>query len=131
MNKVLFFDGHCNLCNASVDALMRWDKNHILKFSSLQGKTAKVMLPAERITSLDPDTVIYLRDGKLYDRTTAILLSLYDIGGIWPVFSVFLVVPKFLRDLVYKFVAKIRYKVFGRRETCRLPEADEMERLLP
>ncbi len=131
MTKILFFDGHCNLCNNLVDRLIRMDGAGVIKFASLQGETARKLLPPDKITELDPDTVLYLRDGEIFDRSTAVLLCLKDLGWPWAFFSVFLVVPKFLRDLVYRFVVRIRYQVFGRRDSCRLPTAEEKERLLP
>ena len=78
MVKILFFDGYCSLCNHLVDQMVRWDKRSVLKFASLQGKTAKVMLPSG--PKVDPDTVIYLRNGISFDRSTAILMSLRDLG---------------------------------------------------
>ena len=131
MEKVLFFDGYCNLCNNTVDSLVRWDKNAILKFASLQGETAAKLLPQSARQGAEPETVIYLRDGKIYDRSTAILLVLKDIGGIYALSGLFFVVPKFLRDLVYRFIARIRYKVFGKRESCRIPTPEERSRFLP
>jgi predicted DCC family thiol-disulfide oxidoreductase YuxK len=131
MDKILFFDGYCSLCNSSVDQMVRWDQKGVLKFASLQGETAKRLLPNPASVENDPDTVLYLRGGQIHDRSTAILLSLKDIGGVWALLSVFLMVPKPLRDLVYRFVARIRYRVFGRRDTCRIPTPLERERILP
>ena len=81
MAKILFFDGYCSLCNNLVDQMARWDKRGVLKFASLQGKTAKVMLPPQ--VTPDPDTVIYLRGGVSFERSTAILMSLRDLGGFF------------------------------------------------
>lgn len=131
MDKILFFDGYCSLCNNLVDQMVRWDKKGVLKFASLQGETAKRLLPNPGSAENDPDTALYLRGGQVYDRSTAVLLSLKDLGGLWVLPSVFLIVPKVLRDLVYRFVASIRYRVFGRRDTCRIPTPLERERILP
>lgn len=131
MDKILFFDGYCSLCNTLVDTMVRWDKNKVLKYASLQGETAIKYLPSEKISGLDPDTVLYLRDGQIYDRSTAILLSLNDMGGAWKLTAVFYIVPKFIRDMVYRFIAAIRYKVFGKRDTCRLPTLKERATFLP
>ncbi len=129
--RMIFFDGYCSLCNGLIDRLMRWDRKRELKFASLQGETAKRLLPPERLRQNDPDTVLYLRDGALHERSTAVLYVLQDLGGAWTLFTVFLLVPRFLRDLAYRFVARIRYRVFGRRDTCRLPTPEEKDRLLP
>ncbi len=131
MDKIIFFDGYCSLCNTLVDKMLRWDKKSVLKFASIQGETAKKMLPPEFIGKIDPQTIIYWRERILYQRSTAVLMSLRDLGGVWSLTSIFLWMPKFLRDLVYRFIAKIRYRVFGKRKKCRLPIAEERERLLP
>jgi predicted DCC family thiol-disulfide oxidoreductase YuxK len=131
MDKILFFDGYCSLCNNLVDQMVRWDKKGVLKFASLQGETAKRLLPNSAVAEKDPDTLLYLRGGQVHDRSTAVLFSLRDLGGVWVLTSVFLIVPKPLRDLVYRFVANIRYRVFGRRDSCRIPTPQERERILP
>jgi predicted DCC family thiol-disulfide oxidoreductase YuxK len=130
VNRVLFFDGYCSLCNGLVDWMMRHDRSGSLKFASLQGKAASAMLPPERVKA-EPDTVLYMRDGEIYDRSAAVLMALKDLGGIWALASVLFLIPSPLRNLAYRFVARIRYKVFGKRDTCRMPTPEERERLLP
>lgn len=129
--KVLFFDGYCSLCNSFVDALIRRDKRDVLQFASLQGETARSHLPSFVRTTGDVDTVIYLRDGKIYDRSSAILWVLQDLGGLWMMTGVFFVIPQFLRDIVYRWVARHRYRWFPKRETCRVPSPLEKKKLLP
>jgi len=128
--KVVFFDGHCSICNASVDWLMKVDKTGELKFASLQGETASKLL-GHAPGKIDFDTVVYLRDGEKFERSTAILKILADSGSLWRLSSVFLAIPTSLRDVLYKLVAKNRYRFIKRRETCRLPTQEERGRLLP
>ena len=128
--KIVFFDGYCSLCNNSVDWLMRIDKKGKLKFASLQGDTAKQFLGINRNLS-DLDSVIYLNENKRFERSSAVLNILADIGGPLAIFQIFLIVPQFIRDFVYKLVARNRYRIFGKRDTCRLPSPEERERLLP
>ncbi|MES2964058.1 MAG: DCC1-like thiol-disulfide oxidoreductase family protein [Bdellovibrionota bacterium] len=129
--KIVFFDGYCTLCNSVVDGLIVLDRNSVLRFASLQGETARRLLAQKDLEIADPDTIVYLRDGERYERSTAVLMILRDLGGSWKLISIFFFVPRPLRDLGYRFVAKIRYRVFGKRDTCRLPTAEERERLLP
>jgi predicted DCC family thiol-disulfide oxidoreductase YuxK len=131
--KIVFFDGYCNLCNGLVDFLMRADSRRRLHFASLQGETARQMLMPglPRELSVDSDTIIFLRDGVRYERSTAILRILADLGGAWTAARVLLVLPPTLRDFFYRVIAKHRYRWFGRRESCRLPTAEEAARLLP
>ena len=129
--KILFFDGYCNLCNQTVDWLLRRDKNAKIKFASLQGEAAKKNLPPPVSASADPDTVIYLKDDQIYERSTAILKCLVDIGGPMALLAkILFFIPTSLRDFSYRLVAKNRFKIFGRRNTCRIPTESEKSRFL-
>lgn len=128
--KIVFFDGYCGLCNASVDALMRIDRTGVLKYASLQGQTAAEVL-GKTTSTIDPETVIYLRDEEKFDQSTAIFQILSDIGGVWRVARVFLLVPKPIRDFIYRIIAKNRYHLMPKRDTCRAPRPAERDRLLP
>ncbi|TVQ77744.1 MAG: DUF393 domain-containing protein [Bradymonadales bacterium] len=130
--RILFFDGYCNLCNTWVDFLMRRDRRAQIHFASLQGETAKKHLPEfAGAVGRDPDSVLYLREGRVYNQSDAILYALRDLGGFWRIFALAFVLPGFLRNPFYRLVAKNRFHLFGRRESCRIPTADERERLLP
>lgn len=128
--KIVFFDGYCSLCNSLVNWLIQIDKTSELKFASLQGETAAQQL-GRNIAPLDINTVIYLRYNQKYERSSAILRVLSDIGGFWSLARIFLLVPKFIRDGVYRLVARNRYQMFGKRDTCRIPKPEELNRLLP
>ena len=127
--QIVFFDGECNLCNSTVDFLVRRDRGHNLRFASLQGETARKILPPGVRESLD--TVVLWREGELFRKSSAALRALAACGGLWFGAKVFLLVPRSLRDLIYDIVARNRFRWFGRRETCRIPTAAEREVLLP
>lgn len=129
--KILFFDGHCNLCNTLVDWLIRRDKKNIFKFASLQGETAKIHLPSVYRSTGDVDTVLYMKNGKVYMRSRAVLHVLKDLGLPWSLTSVLLVLPTVTLDWGYRLVARFRYKVFGKKDTCRIPTPAEREKILP
>lgn len=129
--RVLFFDGYCSLCNGLVDWLVRRDKGNRLQFASLQGETAKTHLPSAFRTTGDVDTVLYMREGKIFERSTAILHLLMDLGLPWALVAVFFIVPRFLRDFIYRRVANNRYRWFGKRDTCRIPTLAEKNKFLP
>lgn len=133
MERVLFFDGYCSLCNSAVDTLMRWDRSGRLKYASLQGETASRLLsPSIRGTGTDPQSVIYFREGLIFERSSAIVHVLDDIGGVYKFLAwAIWVFPAPLRDLVYCWIARARYAVFGKRDTCRIPSAEERDRILP
>lgn len=125
---ILFFDGVCGLCNRSVDFLIRSDQHNRLLFAPLQGETAKEMLPEKTIADLS--SMVLLDSGNVYYKSTAVLRSLKRMGGFWPIFSAFLLIPAFLRDPIYNLVARFRYRVFGKKESCRIPSADERDKIL-
>jgi predicted DCC family thiol-disulfide oxidoreductase YuxK len=129
--KILFFDGHCNLCNTLVDWLIRRDKKNVLKYASLQGETAKAQLPSIYQSTGDVDTVLYLKDGKVFMRTRAVLHVLRDLGLPWSILSMLLIFPSFTLDWGYRLVAHFRYKIFGKKDTCRIPTREEREKILP
>lgn len=123
--KVVYFDGYCNVCNRFVDFLMR--RTSVLKFASLQGSTAQQRLPAKLVQ--DVNTMAFEEDdGSIYTESAAAIRAL---SYFWSPFTVFIFVPKRLRDWVYRWVANHRYLWFGKRETCRMPSAEERERMLP
>jgi predicted DCC family thiol-disulfide oxidoreductase YuxK len=133
--KIVFFDGHCNLCNQLVNWLIRRDHTGSLKFAPLQGVTAKEKLPPQLLESptpaSGPETVVYFNNGMMTERSTAVLHILRDLGGIWALIGdIGLKVSEVRRDQIYRFVARNRYKIFGRRETCRVPTAEELVRFL-
>jgi predicted DCC family thiol-disulfide oxidoreductase YuxK len=125
---ILFFDGVCGLCNGVVDWLLPRDRHRHLKFATLQGTTAKNLLPPERIADLD--TVVVWYKGRILERSDAILVCLSEIGGSWRWVIVLKIIPRFIRDAVYNFVAHNRYRWFGKSSTCRLPLPGERLRFL-
>lgn len=122
-DRIVFFDGVCGLCNKTVDFLIRTDKAKKLRYAPLQGYTAKRLLTKIQIENLE--SVVYYRDGKYLVSSTAVLRLLLDVGGLWKILSVFLILPAFVRNAVYFFIARRRYKWFGKSDTCRLPSAEE------
>ena len=131
-SPIVFFDGVCGVCNRFVDFLLVKDVGEVFKVSPLQGDTAKARLSADhQVTSKDPESVVLLDEGIEYERSEAILRICYRLGGIWKVFCVFKIVPKSLRDWVYRGIAKNRYRWFGKRDACRIPTPAERTRFLP
>lgn len=133
---IVFFDGYCGLCSEVVDFLIVRDHARKLRYSPLQGETAKTLLSESEREDLD--TMILVRRGGDLDsiqklkKSDAALASLQDMGGFYGALaSASLIVPRFLRDAVYALIAKNRYRIFGKRETCRLPSPEERALFLP
>ena len=127
LQRVIFFDGVCGLCNAWVDFILKRDRAGIFSFAPLQGNYAKEMEPE---ASENLNTMIYHASGQRYYRTGAILRILRDLGGIWYLAWVFWFVPFFMRDFFYGLIARNRYRIFGKKENCRIPTPKEKVRFL-
>lgn len=123
LDNIVFFDGVCGLCNSFVDFLILADKQHRLRYAPLQGLTFDSL--KIQITSPIPDSVVFLNNNKFSIKSTAALKILIQLGGWYRILNVFFIVPSFIRDAVYDFVAKNRYNWFGKKETCRLPSIEE------
>lgn len=129
-HPVLFFDGLCGLCNSSVDFVMRRDRKDVFRYAPLQGETAARLLAASDRENLD-SVVLQMPEGT-YRKTSAVVRILWKLPGIWPFMGTLLwLIPRPIRNLGYRIVAANRYRVFGKKETCRLPTPEEVGRLLP
>ena len=125
---VVFFDGVCHLCNRCVDILLRMDRAGRLRFASLQGSTAQMLLTPD--LRRDLDSIVFLKDGIAYRKSEAILMIVSELP--FGKLTLFLrLAPLGLRDRIYDFIASRRYKWFGFSDKCRLPTAEDRERLLP
>jgi len=128
-NNIVYFDGVCGLCNKSVDFIIRHDKKKKLLFTPLQGETAKLNLHSTVLESFD--SILFQQNNQLYYKSDAAIKIMYTIGGLWKSVIILFIFPKFIRDAVYSFIAKYRYKWFGKKESCRIPTKDEREQFLP
>lgn len=123
----ILFDGVCNLCNASVNFIIDRDPKGYFRFAALQSDAAKALGEAP---NGDPDSIVLLEDGVRYEQSTAALRIARRLSGLWPVLYAGIILPRPLRDLVYRFIARNRYKWFGRRDACRLPSPELKARFL-
>ncbi|MNK92302.1 hypothetical protein D3C87_1124220 [compost metagenome] len=118
---IIFFDGVCNLCNASVQFVIAHDKKDQFSFSAIQGELAKEVLPKFKVDPGELNTVMLLAEGKLYTKSSAALQIAKKLSGAWPLLYGFIIIPKFIRDWVYNIIAKNRYKWWGKEESCWVP----------
>lgn len=128
--QIVLFDGVCNLCNQSVDFIVQRDGKNVFKFASLQSDFAKKLLKHFPIDAEKLDSVLLLKHGKLYQKSSAALQIARQLSGGWKLMYGFIIIPKFLRDFVYTIIAKNRYRWFGKKETCRLPTLEERAKFL-
>jgi predicted DCC family thiol-disulfide oxidoreductase YuxK len=127
---IVYFDGECNLCNRLVDFVIRRDRRRRFRFAPLQGETARRHLPAS-LTGTGLETIVLERETGLQFRSDAVLAILATLGGPWSGFGILRVLPRTLRDGAYNYIARNRFRWFGRRETCRVPTLEERRSFLP
>ena len=127
---VLLYDGICHLCNGLVRFVIRWDRKKTIRFASLQSDRGQSFLKDREMPTDDFDTLVYIKEGKYYVRSTAVLEVLKDMGGFWRVFYIFIILPTCLRDPVYRLVARLRYRLFGKSDQCTIPAPEIRERFL-
>lgn len=128
-SPILLFDGVCNLCNASVQWVIGRDTEGIFRFASLQSATGQAFLKQYALPA-DLNTVVMIKDGKAYTRSDVPLQLFKMLGGWWQLLFVFTIIPRFVRDAVYDLIAKNRYRWFGKKETCWLPDPEMKDRFL-
>jgi predicted DCC family thiol-disulfide oxidoreductase YuxK len=127
---IVLFDGVCNLCNGTVQFLLKQDRRKKLRFASLQGAFGQALLSSQRENQPAPESFMLLDNGHIYTHSTGALRVLYHLGGVWKILSYLRVIPRFIRDGVYRFIAANRYRWFGKRDTCMVPGEDVRERFL-
>ncbi|MEO8732854.1 MAG: DCC1-like thiol-disulfide oxidoreductase family protein [Flavobacteriales bacterium] len=108
-DRLLFFDGVCNLCNGLVQFIIRHDRRKRFRFASLQSDTGQRFLNMHGLASQNFDSLVYWRKGRVLTRSTGALNVARDLPGAWPMAYAFIVVPRFIRDAVYDLVARKRY----------------------
>jgi predicted DCC family thiol-disulfide oxidoreductase YuxK len=130
VRRILFFDGVCGLCNWAIDFVLKRDLQGNLQFAPLQGETARVLLSPEDVNDLN--TMVLYVGGRTYRKSAAAVRVLWQLGLGWQIAGTILwLIPLPLRDLGYSLVASNRYRMFGKKETCRLPTPEERSRFLP
>jgi predicted DCC family thiol-disulfide oxidoreductase YuxK len=126
--KVIFFDGYCGLCNGFIDFVMKIDKKGVFKFSPLQSEFAKAHLKPEDIEQLK--SVVVLIDGNTFRKAPGVMKVFKELNGMWKAFSALGILPSGFLNFGYDLVAENRYRLFGKRETCRLPTPEERTRFI-
>lgn len=131
-SATILFDGVCNLCNGFVQFVIRRDTAGHFRFASLQSAAGQALLAEHHLTlgPVGPETVMLVQNGRVFTHSTAVLHIARQLGGGWALLYAFVVVPRFLRDAAYRFVARHRYQWFGQSEACMLPTPELRQRFL-
>jgi predicted DCC family thiol-disulfide oxidoreductase YuxK len=130
-HAVILFDGDCSLCNRSVQFILKRDAARRFQFASLQSAAGRRLLQqaGQQLEAL-PDSVVLLEGNRVYTRSTAALRIARHLNGLWPLLAVLLLVPALIRDIVYNYIARHRYRWFGRQQACLLPTPEMQGRFL-
>lgn len=129
-NKIILFDGVCNFCNYWVNFAIKRDRKKKLKFTTLQGETAKQLLLKFHINPISINSVVFIDKDKAYTQSSAAIRICKYLNGGWKLFYGFMIFPKFIRDFFYNIIARNRYKWYGKKESCMVPTPEVKERFL-
>ena len=127
---IIYFDGLCDLCDGFVRFLLARDRRARYRFAPLQGETARARLE-DRFTGSAIETVVLEEPKRFRVRSDAAIAILTGLGGLWRLAAALRIVPRPLRDALYDYVARNRFRWYGRRDACRVPTPAERERFLP
>lgn len=128
--QIILFDGVCNFCNFWVNFVIKRDKKDKFRFAALQSEKAKEFSEKFNFDTSSMNTFVLIDGDHLYTKSTAALKICKQLTGPIKIFYPFIILPKFFRDLIYDLVAKNRYKIFGKRESCRIPTEEEKLKFL-
>lgn len=127
---IVLFDGECVLCSANAQFILNNDRSRRFRLAAMQGEAGAALFRRHGIDPADPDTILLI-DGETVLRDSDAVLGIYArLGWPWRIAALARVIPRGLRDPVYRWVARNRYRIFGRRETCWVPRPQDADRLL-
>ncbi|MDP2385891.1 MAG: thiol-disulfide oxidoreductase DCC family protein [Bacteroidota bacterium] len=121
INELVLFDGVCNFCDSSVQFVIRKERKPTLKFASLQSPTGQNLLKKFNLNPVEIDSVVFVSGEKVYIKSTAALHLVKRLKGLYPLLFGFIIVPPFIRNAVYDWIARNRYKWYGKKDSCMIP----------
>ncbi|TVZ23260.1 putative DCC family thiol-disulfide oxidoreductase YuxK [Dokdonia sp. Hel_I_63] len=128
--KIILFDGVCNLCNGAITFIIKRDKNDVFRYAPLQSEVGKNLAAKHKIDLDKVDSIILVTDQSAVAKSTAALRIAKQLSGGWHLLAVFLILPRFLRNAVYDFIASNRYKWFGKKDACMIPTPELKSKFL-
>lgn len=129
MTKIILFDGECHFCNKSVQFIIKRDPKAVFKFASLESEIGRQLIKKYRVPK-NVNSLILLDNNRYYSKSTAALKISKNLQGFWKYLYVFILIPKQVRDIVYQFVSKNRYKLFNKETACPIPTPEMKKRFL-
>lgn len=128
--SIVLFDGVCNFCNTSVQFMIKRDVKDLLRFAPLQSEVGKLLIEKYQINISEIDSVIIIENDKPYYYSTAALKIAKKLSGFYPLLYSFIFIPSFIRNPIYKWVARNRYKWFGKKDSCMIPTPEVRKKFL-
>lgn len=129
-HKIILFDGVCNLCNGAINFVIKKDNKNTFKFAALQSEIGQELTSKFNIDRTKVDSIILIDGDKHYEKSSAALHIAKHMGSAFPLLFGFMIVPKFIRNAVYDYVARNRYKWFGKKENCMISTAELKNKFL-
>ena len=127
---LILFDGVCNLCNSSVQFIIKHDTNNKFLFASLQSSMGQAVLKHFELDTTDFNTFVLVEEYQAYTKSTGALHVVKQLSGFWKILYIFIIIPVPIRDFFYTFVSKHRYKLFGKKDQCMMPSPDLKSKFL-
>jgi predicted DCC family thiol-disulfide oxidoreductase YuxK len=129
-HPVILFDGVCNFCNSAINFVLKHDKKGIFRFAPLQSETGQKLLQQHNLSTKDFDSFVLIDGGKAYKKSLASLRVMSKLPWYWKEVQLFRIIPTIFRDAIYDFIAKRRYKWFGKKDQCMIPTPEIRSRFL-
>jgi predicted DCC family thiol-disulfide oxidoreductase YuxK len=127
--SIILFDGVCNLCSGAVQFILKRDHKKNFVFASLQSEIGKTLLSKYKVDT-SVETIILLQDDKYFSQSTAALEIARQLSGGWPLLYAFVIIPRFIRDGIYDWISRNRYRFFGKKDACMIPSPEWKNRFL-
>ncbi|WP_219932552.1 thiol-disulfide oxidoreductase DCC family protein [Perlabentimonas gracilis] len=127
--SIILFDGVCNLCNASVQFIIKRDKGDYFRFAALQSETGKAIANKYDVSD-NASSVILIENEKKYTESTAALKIAKKLSGLWPLLYLFIIIPPPIRNSIYRIIAKNRYRWFGKKDECMVPPPEQTHKFI-
>ncbi|MFB0905115.1 MAG: thiol-disulfide oxidoreductase DCC family protein [Nonlabens sp.] len=129
-HDIVLFDGVCNLCNGAILFLIKRDKNDRFRFAPLESEVGKKLLLKHQIDPSKIDSIVLVSDNTAFTKATAALNISRHLSGLWPLLYSLIIIPNFITDAVYDFIARNRYRWFGKKESCMIPTPELQSKFL-
>jgi predicted DCC family thiol-disulfide oxidoreductase YuxK len=130
IKPTIFFDGYCNLCNGAVMFVIKRDKKNLFQFASLQSELGQIVLKENNLPNNNFNTLLLVKNGKVFTFSTAALTIAKDLSGLWPLLYAAIILPEKIRNTLYNYIAKNRYRWFGKKEQCDLFSIEIQNRII-